>query len=282
MPAWPRFHGPHGTNLSAETGLLRQWPEGGPRRLWTAQGIGDGFATVAIAGGRIYTAGNRDDKTIITALDLDGKIAVASPQRRSLDRLATRLARHAHDRRRPAVPRKPAGRRRLPGRPDRAEDLGPEHPGEVRRREHHLGPGRVAADRRRPLDLLARRAADGRRGPGQAHRPDRLEIAQRRRRSGRLRVARAGRPPGPADDPDDDLASDHRRERRHRRPAVAIRARHAVGREHLVAHLPRRPRVHQHGPPRRLGDAEGQRPGLRKPRSQKSGDRRTWTTITAA
>jgi len=22
---WPRFHGPHGTNMSAETGLLRQW-----------------------------------------------------------------------------------------------------------------------------------------------------------------------------------------------------------------------------------------------------------------
>lgn len=71
--SWPRFHGPQGTNLSPETGLLRQWPAGGPRRLWTAQGIGDGFATVAIANGRIYTAGNRNNQTVITALDTSGK-----------------------------------------------------------------------------------------------------------------------------------------------------------------------------------------------------------------
>ena len=71
---WPRFHGPQGANLSPETGLLRQWPAGGPPRLWTAQGIGDGFATVAIAGGRIYTAGNRNNQTVITALDSSGKL----------------------------------------------------------------------------------------------------------------------------------------------------------------------------------------------------------------
>jgi outer membrane protein assembly factor BamB len=70
---WPRFHGPHGTNMSAETGLLRQWPEGGPPQRWTAQGIGDGFATVSIADGRIYTAGNVDGQTAITALDLSGQ-----------------------------------------------------------------------------------------------------------------------------------------------------------------------------------------------------------------
>ena len=72
--SWPRFHGPQGANRSAETGLLRQWPEGGPRRLWTAQGIGEGFATVAIADGRIYTAGNVNDQTALTALDTNGKL----------------------------------------------------------------------------------------------------------------------------------------------------------------------------------------------------------------
>lgn len=72
--SWPRFHGPQGTNLSPEKGLLRQWSEDGPRLLWTAQGIGDGFATVAIADGRIYTAGNRNNQTVITALDTSGKI----------------------------------------------------------------------------------------------------------------------------------------------------------------------------------------------------------------
>lgn len=73
-PSWPRFHGPDGTNRSSETGLLKRWPVGGPRLLWTAKGIGDGFATVAIADGLIYTDGNIDGKTVISALDLDGKI----------------------------------------------------------------------------------------------------------------------------------------------------------------------------------------------------------------
>ncbi len=77
--SWPRFHGPRGTNMSPETGLLRQWPEGGPRQLWTAQGIGDGFATVAIADGRIYTAGNRNNQTVITALDTSGKLLWQAP-----------------------------------------------------------------------------------------------------------------------------------------------------------------------------------------------------------
>jgi outer membrane protein assembly factor BamB len=49
------------------------WPAGGPRLEWTVRGIGHGFATVAIAGGRIYTSGNRDGKTIVSALDLDGR-----------------------------------------------------------------------------------------------------------------------------------------------------------------------------------------------------------------
>ena len=70
---WPQFHGPRRDNLSAETGLLKQWPAEGPKRLWTAKGIGHGFSTVAIAGGLIYTTGNIGPDTVITALDLDGK-----------------------------------------------------------------------------------------------------------------------------------------------------------------------------------------------------------------
>ncbi|MBL7140790.1 MAG: PQQ-like beta-propeller repeat protein [Planctomycetes bacterium] len=78
-PAWPQFHGPNRDNRSAETGLLKRWPEGGPRLLWTATGLGEGFATVAIAGDRIYTAGNLSDATVITALDLAGKTLWRTP-----------------------------------------------------------------------------------------------------------------------------------------------------------------------------------------------------------
>jgi len=70
---WPQFHGPLRDNRSTETGLLKRWPDGGPRLVWKASGIGHGFATLAIAEGRIYTAGNIEGQTVITALDMAGK-----------------------------------------------------------------------------------------------------------------------------------------------------------------------------------------------------------------
>ncbi len=73
-PSWPRFHGPEGDNISPETGLLKRWPEEGPPLLWMARGIGEGYSSVSVAGGLIYTAGNLKDQTVITALDLDGNV----------------------------------------------------------------------------------------------------------------------------------------------------------------------------------------------------------------
>ena len=70
---WPQFHGPNRDNISTETGLLKRWPAGGPRLLWRARGLGHGFSTVSIAGGRIFTAGNIGKQTAVTALDLSGK-----------------------------------------------------------------------------------------------------------------------------------------------------------------------------------------------------------------
>jgi len=70
---WPQWRGPDRDGLSPETGLLKQWPDGGPKLLWTAQGIGEGFSTVAVAGGLIYTAGNVGGDARLTALDLTGK-----------------------------------------------------------------------------------------------------------------------------------------------------------------------------------------------------------------
>ena len=57
-----------------ETGLLKNWPEQGPKLLWTAQALGHGFASVTIAEGRIYTAGDIGELNVITAMDLHGRI----------------------------------------------------------------------------------------------------------------------------------------------------------------------------------------------------------------
>ena len=73
-PEWPCFHGPRRNNTSTETGLLKKWPDGGPKRLWTASGLGKGYSTVSISGGRIFTAGSIDNQTHVFALDMDGKM----------------------------------------------------------------------------------------------------------------------------------------------------------------------------------------------------------------
>ena len=55
---WPQWRGPDREGKSAETGLLKQWPEGGPKLLWEMTGLGTGFSSVAIVGGKLYTMGD--------------------------------------------------------------------------------------------------------------------------------------------------------------------------------------------------------------------------------
>jgi len=76
---WPEWHGPNRDNVSPETGLLKEWPEGGPQLLWTASGCGKGYSTVSIAGGTIYTAGKVGDETLVFAFDLNGHLQWKSP-----------------------------------------------------------------------------------------------------------------------------------------------------------------------------------------------------------
>ena len=79
-PSWPQFHGPNQDNKSPDTGLLDQWPEGGPELIWKAKGLGYGYSSVSIADGRIFTSGNIDGKTVVTALDAaDGRILWQTP-----------------------------------------------------------------------------------------------------------------------------------------------------------------------------------------------------------
>ena len=69
---WPCYHGQRRDNLSTDTALMQTWSKDGPELLWTASDIGHGYSSVAIAGGRIFTAGMINKKTYVTALDLRG------------------------------------------------------------------------------------------------------------------------------------------------------------------------------------------------------------------
>jgi outer membrane protein assembly factor BamB len=55
---WPTFRGADRTAVSKEVGLLQSWPPGGPPLLWKAENTGRGYASIAVAGGRIFTLGD--------------------------------------------------------------------------------------------------------------------------------------------------------------------------------------------------------------------------------
>ncbi len=66
---WPEFRGPKRDGISTETGLLKQWPAGGPLLAWKATGLGDGYSGVAVVGNRIFTAGDKGDASFVVALN---------------------------------------------------------------------------------------------------------------------------------------------------------------------------------------------------------------------
>lgn len=72
---WPQFRGPDRDGKSAETGLLKEWPEGGPRLLWAAGGLGIGFSSVAVAKGFVFTTGMLEGEGFLFAYDLAGNLA---------------------------------------------------------------------------------------------------------------------------------------------------------------------------------------------------------------
>lgn len=77
---WAQWHGPRRDNLSADTGLLKKWPDGGPSVLWTVDGIGKGYSTVSISDGYIYITGTVKKKIgILTKIGLDGKVVWSKP-----------------------------------------------------------------------------------------------------------------------------------------------------------------------------------------------------------
>src|SRR5436305_1926276 len=48
---WPQWRGPNRDDHSPDTGLLKEWPAGGPKLIWKGTGIGSGFSSVSLGGG---------------------------------------------------------------------------------------------------------------------------------------------------------------------------------------------------------------------------------------
>ncbi|MCC6293922.1 MAG: PQQ-like beta-propeller repeat protein [Bryobacterales bacterium] len=68
---WPQWRGIQRDGTSPETGLLKAWPEGGPKLAWKATGLGEGYSSFSVAGGRLFTQGQRDGVQYVMAFDVN-------------------------------------------------------------------------------------------------------------------------------------------------------------------------------------------------------------------
>jgi outer membrane protein assembly factor BamB len=88
---WPQWHGVNRDGKSQDTGLLKSWPADGPKLLWKVAKMGQGFSTVSIGGGLIYTTGRKvasnpshvpdgdvserpGERLFMMAIDMKGKV----------------------------------------------------------------------------------------------------------------------------------------------------------------------------------------------------------------
>ena len=81
---WPQWRGPNRDDVSLETGLLKKWPEGGPKLAWTFDKAGVGFSSPVIAAGHVYLLGSEDaakgaNEFLLCLSEKDGKEAWRVP-----------------------------------------------------------------------------------------------------------------------------------------------------------------------------------------------------------
>lgn len=84
---WPQWRGPERTGIARETGLLKSWPAGGPRLLWKATGVGEGYTAPAVVAGKLYGMGLRG---------AEGEVVWALEARTGKQLWSTRIAAGAH------------------------------------------------------------------------------------------------------------------------------------------------------------------------------------------
>jgi outer membrane protein assembly factor BamB len=69
---WPQWRGPRRDGISTETGLSKQWPAEGPKRLWQINTLGEGYGSLSIVGDRIYVHGVKGGNSVVYALNREG------------------------------------------------------------------------------------------------------------------------------------------------------------------------------------------------------------------
>ena len=78
-----QWRGPNRDGHFPDSMLLKVWPENGPERMLTIEGIGKGYSSAIIENGIIYTSGMIDTLDFLTAINPDGTFKYQVPYGRS-------------------------------------------------------------------------------------------------------------------------------------------------------------------------------------------------------
>lgn len=67
---WPAFRGPKGDGVSPDTGLLKEWPSDGPKKLWVYDQAGMGYSSFSVVDDKLYTMGTRGEDVTVVCVDI--------------------------------------------------------------------------------------------------------------------------------------------------------------------------------------------------------------------
>ena len=68
-----QWRGKNRDGIYNETGLMKQWPDSGPKMLWSKTDIGKGYSSATITEDAVYITGMKDSSDYLTALNLKGE-----------------------------------------------------------------------------------------------------------------------------------------------------------------------------------------------------------------
>jgi len=69
-----QWRGPNRDGIYTENGLLKKWPESGPKLLWKFEGLGEGFTSASVTDKGVFITGMINNNGNIFALDPKGKL----------------------------------------------------------------------------------------------------------------------------------------------------------------------------------------------------------------
>lgn len=74
-----QWRGPERTGIYPAGNRSAQWPENGPKMLWSIEGIGNGYSSAVADNDNIFVTGLKGSQDMMTCLSMDGKIRWQTP-----------------------------------------------------------------------------------------------------------------------------------------------------------------------------------------------------------